>query len=301
MQLEQVADEIREVARSPVQHTLPGFRLAPQAKPFLKWAGGKTRLLDAILPHVPARMAVFHEPFLGSGAVFFAVEHRIAGRAHLGDLNDQLINAWSQVRNDVRGLLDGLERYRGLDREEDYYEVREAAPADPLQRATRFVYLNQTAWNGLWRENKQGVFNVPWGDRPFRGLDVEATVAVSRVLRRAEIRQRDFRQALADAKAGDFVYLDPPYLPISDTSKFSGYTGKRFRLADLVDLSEACRELSERGVAWMMSNRDNARMRELFSHAKVIPFTTWRSVSAQNRRNVEPAASPEVIVVGGPT
>lgn len=271
-----------------------------RAKPFLKWAGGKSKLLSEILPHVPVRFRDYHEPFLGSGAVFFAVRDRALGGCHLADLNEQLVNVWQIVRDEPQDLLDAVSVYMGCDTEESYYQIRADDPIGPLAKAARFVYLNQTAWNGLWRENKLGVFNVPWGARPFRGLDPALLEAVSSALGGTAVERIDFRESLGRAQAGDFVYLDPPYLPISDTSKFSGYNGKRFRLADLIELASICEDLTRRGVHWMMSNRDNPQMRELFAHARVIPFTTWRSVSAQNRRNIQPSASPEVIVIGGP-
>ena len=289
-----------QLTHAPVCREDSQIPASTSARPFIKWAGGKSKLLQQILPHVPARFRDYHEPFLGSGAVFFAARERARGMCHLSDLNDQLINAWQVVRDEPDDLLSAIERYRGLDSEEDYYRIRAASPIGSLQRAARFIYLNQTSWNGLWRENMQGVFNVPWGARPFRGLDHGALHTASNALTGTGVEQIDYREALARTLPGDFVYLDPPYLPVSDTSKFSGYTGKRFRIADLVELAAACNMLSRRGVYWIMSNRDNARMRELFSHARVIPFTTWRSVSAQNRRNVQPSASPEVVVVGGP-
>ena len=282
------------------QATLPGIEAGAEARPFIKWAGGKSKLLAAILPHVPDRIAHYHEPFLGSGAVFFALAPRIAGFPHLCDLNDELINAWTVVRDLPAELLKVSEGYRGLNAEEDYYQVRAASPDGRLERAGRFFYLNQTAWNGLWRVNKHGVFNVPWGARPFRGLDEETIFAASKVLQEAKIENLDFREAIGRARPGDFVYLDPPYLPASDTSKFCFYTKKRFRVSDLEELAGLCEKMSAEGINWMMSNRDNERMRKLFAHAKVIPFTTWRSVSAQNRRNVQPSSSPEVVVVGGP-
>lgn len=283
-----------------VQPPLPGIAATVDARPFLKWAGGKGRLLPSILPHVPSRIRDFHEPFLGSGAVFFAVSSRVTGRCHLSDLNDELVNAWQIVRDDHRGLLDEVEKYKGLDTEEDYYRVRGDSPASMLERAARFIYLNQTAWNGLWRVNKHGVFNVPWGARAFRGLDAAAIETTSLALTDVQIELRDFREAIAAAKPGDFVYLDPPYLPVSDTSKFCFYTKKRFVALDLEELADACARMTANGVNWMMSNRDDERMRKLFAHARIIPFKTWRSVSAQNRRNVQPSASPEVVVVGGP-
>lgn len=283
------------------QPPLPGVdTVSVDARPFLKWAGGKGKLLPSIMPHVPSRIRNYHEPFLGSGAVFFAVAPRVSGLCYLSDLNDELVNAWQLVRDDPAGLLDAVEAFKGLDTEEEYYRVRADAPDSAVVRAARFVYLNQTAWNGLWRVNKHGVFNVPWGARPFRGLDPEAIGSTSLALTGVNIEYRDFREAIAQAARGDFVYLDPPYLPASDTSKFCFYTKKRFVALDLEELAELCAKMTADGINWMMSNRDNELMRKLFSHAQVIPFKTWRSVSAQNRRNVQPSASPEVVVVGGP-
>lgn len=280
---------------------LPGFDITPpaEAKPFLRWAGGKTRLLDAILPHVPQIFRAYHEPFLGSGAVFFAVRHRGSGGSHLADLNPELINIWKVVRDCPDAFLSSLNKYRDKNSEEDYYEVRAESPTTELERAARFFYLNQTAWNGLWRENKNGVFNVPWGARPFRGIENDVVYNLSKYLRGVELEVSDFRTTLQYPKVGDFVYLDPPYLPISDTSKFSGYTGRRFRAPDLKELAAICHDLTDRGVSWVLSNRDTPLVRELFSHAHIIRFTTWRSVSAQNKRNVQPSASPEVLIVGG--
>lgn len=283
-----------------MQEVLPGIEPPNEAKPFLKWAGGKSRLLPSILPHVPKNIANYHEPFLGSGAVFFALAPRIEGDALLCDLNDELVNVWNMVRDKPDELLHEVEHFKGLDTEEEYYRVRGETPEEEMPRAARFIYLNQTAWNGLWRVNKHGIFNVPWGDRPFRGLDPEAIASASRALAKAQIDHLDFRDAIDRAKEGDFVYLDPPYLPVSDTSKFCFYTKKRFRLEDLEQLAELCRRMSEDGINWMMSNRDDEHVRRLYDHARIIPFKTWRSVSAQNRRNVQPASSPEAIVVGGP-
>jgi DNA adenine methylase len=281
--------------------SLPGFEAPADAgaRPFLKWAGGKKRLLSHLLPHVPKRFKNYFEPFLGGGSVFFAIRSRAEKRCFLSDLNDELINAWQIVRDRPDDLLKALKAYIGKDTEADYYEIREGVPRGRVARAARFVYLNQTAWNGLWRVNRWGVFNVPWGARPFRGLGHKHVSSTSAALNNVVIEDLDFRESLIRAKRGDFVYLDPPYLPISDTSKFSGYTEQRFRASDLRELSDVCRGLTERGVHWVLSNRDNSMIRGLFGHAKVVTHKIRRSVAAQNRRDVEPAESPEAIIIGG--
>ena len=267
-------------------------------KPFIKWVGGKGRLLKHIMPHVPAGFSNYHEPFVGGGAMYFAVQDRVTNRSYVTDLNEDLINAWVAVKNHAEELKEALTVYAAKDSKEFYLSVRPLQPDSLVERAARFIYLNQTSWNGLWRVNKWGGFNVPWGDRPFRGIGDDTLSALEVTLSRTVIRHGDFRDALARPKKGDFVYLDPPYLPISDTSKFHLYTEKRFRYPDLVELSGLCAELSDRGVNWIMSNRDTPTIRELFADSDIRGLTTNRSVAAQNQRDVERRDSPEVIVIG---
>jgi DNA adenine methylase len=281
--------------------TLRRCEAGPTVRPFLRWAGGKTRLVPRLAPHFPTAFAGYFEPFLGGGAVFFAAGRRAGSRVVLADLNEELVNVWTLVRDEPRALLAAAGAYAGKDTEADYYVIRDGpAPTDPVERAARFLYLNQTAWNGLWRVNRWGRFNVPWGARPFRGIADGELLGVSELLAAVEIRLADFREVLAEPGDGDFVYLDPPYLPVSDTSKFHGYTEKRFRRPDLAALAEVCRELSARGARWVLSNRDTPLVRELFFDAEIIALTARRSVAAQNRRDIEPADSPEVIIVGQP-
>lgn len=268
-------------------------------RPFLRWAGGKARLLRYLRTHLPSECSCYYEPFLGGGAVYFEMRSRTVSPAVVADLNDELINCWVEVRDRPLDLLAELACYAGMDTEDEYYAVREGEPpTGPTARAARFLYLNQTAWNGLWRVNKWGQFNVPWGARPFRGYTEEKLLAISDSLAGVDIRVADFREVLDEPVAGDFVYLDPPYLPLSDTSKFHLYTEKRFRQPDLVALAELCAQLTERGVYWVLSNRDTPLVRELFADATIYSFTTRRAVAAQNRRDVEQIDSLEAIVVG---
>lgn len=269
-------------------------------RPFLKWAGGKTRLLPRLLPYVPSAIRDYHEPFLGGGAMFFAVHERVTGKSCLADLNEDLINTWLVVRDREPELRRALKRYKERDSKEFFYSQRPRQPQDPIDRAARFVYLNQTSWNGLWRVNRWGEYNVPWGQRPFRGFTTTQLAGYRSVLRSSNIEAIDFRETLERPKPGDFVYLDPPYLPLSETSKFFLYTEKRFRAPDLRELAAICQQLSSRGVAWVLSNRDTPLVRELFDYARIIGLTAKRSVAAQNRRDVEDPDSPEVIVIGGP-
>ncbi len=292
-----------------IQHPeLPlSLSLAPAKKPFVRWVGGKARLLPRILPHVSADIRDYYEPFLGGGAVFLALNSRIRGLAHLADLNDHLICAWVALRDQPDGFKALLDYYRENDSKEFYYETRGTNPSDPTEKAARFLYLNSTSWNHLWRENsKTGAMNVPWGDRKFKGYQQAELGEIAETLAGTLITNRDFREVIAEADAGDFVYLDPPYLPIfskpgiekEPTAKFNKYTAKTFELADLVELAGLCNEMTKRGVSWIMSNRDNEVVRDLFSGHEVVSFTAHRALAAQSRREVEAHQSPEAIVVG---
>jgi DNA adenine methylase len=201
-----------------------------------------------------------------------------------------------------------LEWYLSNDSKEFYYKVRSnAAPDSAVEKAARFLYLNGVSWNHLWRENSRtGAMNVPWGDRRFKGVDDPTMKSIGTILVRADIATADFRVVLDTATRGDFVYLDPPYLPVftspdiekEPTAKFNKYTAKTFEMSDLIELAEICAALSRRGVRWVMSNRDTASVRDLFPDSEIVRFTAHRSLAAQSRREVEAHQSPEAIIVG---
>lgn len=277
------------------------------SRPFVRWAGGKSRLLPKILPYVPEHFENYFEPFLGGGAMFFAIQNRMNGRAFLADLNEHLVSAWVAMRDHQDALRPKLDWYQERDSEAFYYEVRAVQPQGLLEQAARFLYLNGVSWNHLWRENsKTGAMNAPWGDRAFKGFDEDTYQGLVNTLSIADVQASDFRTVLSAAKAGDFVYLDPPYLPVftnteaekEPTSKFNKYNAKVFSQDDLMDLARMCDELSERGVKWIMSNRDTPGVRELFPDADIIGFTTRRSLAAQSKREVEARQSPEAIIIG---
>lgn len=278
-----------------------------ELKPFIRWAGGKTRILPRILPLVPKLIDNYFEPFLGGGAVFLALQSRISHKAVLSDLNDHLIAAWFAMRNHQKELKPLLNWYQQRDSKDFYYEVRAAIPNGIVEKAARFLYLNGVSWNHLWRENSRtGAMNTPWGDRTFKNFDELILEKIAVVLQKADILNADFRDVLPQAEAGDFVYLDPPYLPVysrpneelEPTSKFNKYTAKTFELPDLDELASLCRGLSERGVNWVMSNRDTEVVRDLFPEAEIIRFTTHRALAAQSKREVETKRSPEAIIIG---
>ena len=277
-------------------------------KPFIRWAGGKSRLLPRILPYVPINITNYYEPFLGGGAVFLACAARVSGRSYLSDLNEHLVAAWVAMKDNQPELRSLLDWYKKNDSKEFYYEVRSTiTPSCSVEKAARFLYLNGVSWNHLWRENSRtGAMNVPWGDRRFKGFDNIIMETASVILAKADICVADFREALKGATRGDFVYLDPPYLPVfsrpdiekEPTAKFNKYTAKTFELPDLIELAEICAELSRGGVQWVMSNRDTELVHSLFPDAKFVRFTTHRALAAQSRREVEAHQSPEAIVIG---
>lgn len=269
--------------------------------------GGKTRVLPRILPHVPTTIRDYYEPFLGGGAVFLACKPMISGQANLADLNEHLVSAWIALRDQPVELKPLLDWYLQNDSKELYYEVRATTPTANIEKAARFLYLNGVSWNHLWRENsKTGAMNVPWGDRKFRGFSEIDLGEIALVLRDVSILHCDFRELLSRAQEGDFVYLDPPYLPIfskpeiekEPTAKFNKYTAKTFEIPDLIELAEICFDLSKKGVHWIMSNRDTEGVRELFADHEIVSFTAHRALAAQSRREVESHKSPEAIIIG---
>ena len=247
-------------SESPLRTALPEERV--KAAPFLKWVGGKTSLLPELLRHVPQRLRRYHEPFVGGGALFFAVAPR---RATLSDNNAELIHCYCQVRDDVYRVLDALSRH--LYDKAHYQNVRALDPLrlTPAQRAARFIYLNKTCFNGLWRVNRAGRFNVPIGRyRNPRFHDPEALLSASAALREVDVHHAPFEEALAKAAPGDFVYLDPPYDPVSETASFAGYTADGFTWDDQKRLARACISLNRRGVRFLLSNSATGRVRELY-------------------------------------
>lgn len=293
-----------EEAQVPVDQAIS----APAMRPFVRWAGGKSRLLPKLLPYFPETISNYHEPFVGGGSVFLAVRPRITGHAHLSDLNTHLVNAWVVMRDHQGDLVERLKWYEASDSKDFYYEVRAAQPEDAVDQAARFFYLNATSWNHLWRENsKTGAMNTPWGNRQFKPFTDETLASIRQALTETTIQEQDFRDALSGVQRGDFVYLDPPYLPIftnpdeaEPTSKFNKYTAKVFNEADLKDLAALCRELTDKGAWWVLSNRDTSGVRDLFDSGELVTFTTHRPLSAQATREVEARKSPEAIIVGRP-
>lgn len=254
------------------------------ARPFLKWAGGKTRLLDEILKRVPDEIREYHEPFIGGGALFFRLvsEGRIKGASFLSDSNEELIATYRAVRSDVESLIGQLEV---MPNEKDHFlDVRSRHYEDDVDCASRFIYLNKTAFNGLYRVNKQGRFNVPFGGYGTPRICDESNLrACSAALCNVDLTWGDFEMSLGLAEKGAFVYLDPPYPPSSKTASFTAYTKDAFGWNEHIRLRDAILRLRDRGVWFVLSNADQPRVEELYSGQGfgIHRVSTTRSVSAK--------------------
>ena len=257
------------------------------ARPFLKWAGGKGRLLAQYEAFFPRAFDTYYEPFLGGGAVFFHLGGR-SQRAVLGDINPELVNVYRCVRDQPRQLIQHLQQHQYHHSPAYYYQVRqERHLRQPVERAARLVYLNKTCYNGLYRENTQGHFNVPLGRYKNPTIcDEQLIQAAATALQRAQIEVFPFEVILQwPITPADFVYFDPPYHPISSTSRFTSYNRYGFSAVDQERLALVFKQLAHRGVPVMLSNSDCALIRELYQGFHLHPIQAPRAINSQaNRR-----------------
>jgi len=242
------------------------------AKPFLKWAGGKKSLLPELLQAAPAQIETYYEPFVGGGALFFALqsEGRFR-RAVLSDSNRELINAYVQVRDNVEGLIRALSvhqrKYREAeDRAEYYYTIRSKKLTCSLGGAANLIFLNKTCYNGLYRVNSKGGFNVPHGRYANPTICDEANLrAASEALQGVELTVADFAEAPGSAGMGDFVYFDPPYVPLSETAYFTSYTAKEFGMVEQERLANTAVLLVNQGSCVALSNSGHPDVASMYS------------------------------------
>lgn len=238
----------------------------PIPRPFLKWAGGKTQLSDALLERKPVSFNTYHEPFVGSGALFFRLyrENHIR-RAILSDINAELIDTYLAIRDHVAEVISVLSEFPY--NKEFYYQIRRKDPWKLRlpERAARMIYLNKTAYNGLYRVNRQGQFNVPFGRyKSPKYLDRDNLLAVSQALQNVEILCASFDTVIDRAEPCDWVYFDPPYVPVSQTANFTSYHANGFGLQDQERLRDICIRLSKNNVYIMVSNSDTSTVRSLY-------------------------------------
>lgn len=257
-------------------------------KPWIKFVGGKTQLLPELLRIVPSICRTYYEPFVGGGALFFALSERhVFKNAVLSDMNAELTNGYVQVQSRPAELMKTLRRYEATydkDPEKFYYEVRSIDPAtlSPTMRAARFIFLNKLGFNGLYRVNRSGKFNVPWGKKLVaRTFEQSVIEADTEALRGVTIYNRDFSEVVEKAGPGDVVYFDPPYLPKSKTSSFTAYTGAGFPLAEHERLAKVARECADRGAYVVISNSDMPEVREIFKGFVCHEVVASRNVNSK--------------------
>ena len=234
---------------------------AGSVNPFLKWAGGKRWLATSSDLELPKSYARYIEPFLGSGAIFFRLQ---PASALLSDLNAELIELYTVVRDDPKGLLCALEVHHKKHDKDYYYSIRASRPDTCLGRAARTLYLNRTCWNGLYRVNLRGEFNVPIGTKTQVLFDGETFENASEALCRAEIRCSDFQDVLEEASEGDFVFVDPPYTVQHNLNGFLKYNEHIFSWTDQIRLCDAVKAASARGAAILITNADHESVRALY-------------------------------------
>ena len=258
-----------------------------EAAPFVKWAGGKGRLLSQLRPLLPSGVEHMRhvEPFVGGGALFFS---RRPGRALLTDINPALVGTYVAIRDDLNGVISAL---RGLAKghsKEGYYQVRErynqGRRISTAKRAAMFIYLNKTCFNGLHRVNRKGEFNVPVGSyKNPRILNEEGLQAASQALKHANLQCVPFDALLENAKPGDFVYFDPPYEPVSPTASFTSYARDGFSQEDQTRLRDVYKALDRRGCKLMLSNSDVPFIRELYAEFEVETVAAPRAINCDAR------------------
>jgi len=241
----------------------------PQIPTFIKWAGGKSQLLEQFDKFFPKEIDYYIEPFLGSGAVFFYIKRKYnPKKVLLGDINEELINAFLVVRDNVEELIKLLKIHKGNHNKDYYYEIRaqDTTALNNIEQASRFIYLNKTCFNGLYRVNSKGKFNVPIGSYKNPSILQEDILReASKLLQGADIRVLDFRDLTKIDVDKAFIYFDPPYYPLSKTSSFTSYTKYDFLEKEQKELADVFKTLDIKGCKLMLSNSDTALIHELYS------------------------------------
>jgi len=262
-------------------------------KPFVKWAGGKRQLLPIIEQNLPEKFDTYFEPFLGGGALLF---HLLSTKENVtysvSDLNSDLVLAYTTIRDRIDNLIQSLKNHEKnyhKNSKEYYYNIRDSTPRSEIEKTSRLLFLNRTCFNGLYRVNSSGKFNVPLGRYTNPNIVNEENLrSVSSILQsnKVSIKCRDFESVLNDAKKGDLVYFDPPYQPVSDTANFTSYTNRDFTLDDLSRLSELCHKLDEKGCKVLLSNSDSKVVSKMFSNKtwKISKINANRSINSNSKK-----------------
>lgn len=258
---------------------------AVKPQPFLKWAGGKTQLMHELLKRIPKKYSAYFEPFIGGGALFFALAPK---QSAIADINGDLVNSYEAVRDCPEEVIEALSKY--VNDKDFYYEVRAQNQEElsPTDRAARLIYLNRTCFNGLYRVNKNGQFNVPFaGYKNPNIVQAEKILSASKVLKGADIYHASFEKALISARSGDFIYLDPPYYPKGVYSDFKRYNKEQFYKEDHIMLAELYNELSERGCKVMLSNSDTPFTRDIYKNWRIDTVYAKRMINSDASKRGE--------------
>ena len=268
------------------------------ALPIIKWVGGKSRLLPELMQRVPTKYGRYFEPFCGGAALFF---HLAPKRAVLADANPDLMTMYEAVRDDFSAVVRTLSKHARAHSKRHFYTTRDRWNAGRIRtkitQAAAFIYFNKTCFNGLWRVNRAGAFNVPMGRYVDPSICVPDRLrAASVALAHTELRCADYRNAVVGAERGDFVYFDPPYDPVSTTANFTSYTSGAFNAEDQRELAELARDLVGRGVRVLLSNSDTPFMRTLYRGFKIDRVKCSRSINANALKR---GAVNELIITGG--
>jgi DNA adenine methylase len=253
-------------------------------KPFLKWCGGKRQLLPIIRQYVPKEYNTYYEPFVGAGAVLFDLQPK---KAIINDLNEELIDCYMSVRDNIEEVITYLKLFK--DTKEYYYSIRELdrnPSMDMLNcsfRAARTIYLNKTGFNGIYRVNKSGYFNIPYGKHEPYEPDIETIKAVSQYLKNNNvlIHSVDFEIAVEHTKAKDFIYLDSPYDTISDTANFTSYTKEGFTKDDQIRLRDCFKRMSDKDCYCMLSNAGTDFIKDLYKDFNIVDIEATRMLNCK--------------------
>ncbi|WP_161542842.1 DNA adenine methylase [Streptococcus sanguinis] len=257
-------------------------------QPFTKWTGGKRQLLGELRSYMPETFGRYFEPFVGGGALFFDLAPE---KAVINDFNEELINAYRQIKNNPAELINLLIKHKE-NNSKDYYLALRSADRDGrisrmtgVERAARILYMLRVDFNGLYRVNSKNQFNVPYGRyKNPKIVDVDLLYQISEYLNEndVEILQTDFAEAVKDAETGDFVYFDPPYIPLNETSSFTSYTHEGFSYEEQVRLRDTFKELTERGVYAMLSNSSSPLVEELYKDFNIYFVEAQRTNGAKS-------------------
>ena len=261
--------------------------------PIVKWVGGKRQLLPEIMPLINKKCSTYVEPFVGGGAVFFELQPK---KAIINDYNSELVNVYTVVRDHSEELIEELEKHNRYNNGEYFYMIRALDRSEAYdtmsdtEKAARIIYLNKTCYNGLYRVNSAGQFNSPYGKYKNPNIVNEDSIrAMSRYLQsnKITIRQGDYKEVLKGLRRGAFVYLDPPYMPISLSSSFTGYTENGFSYAQQVTLKEECDKLRKKGISFLQSNSDCPEIRDLYSEYEIRTVQAKRRINSKGNKRGE--------------